>query len=93
MVFEVMGHNLLHLIKKYDYHGIPLDLVKIITLQVCCICLNSILTCNTQTLIGLQFLHDDCGIIHTDLKPENFLMGLVSPSPQLVSHPHSRPIH
>lgn len=24
-----------------------------------------------QLLEGLRFLHDDCGIIHTDIKPEN----------------------
>jgi hypothetical protein len=42
--------------------GITLDLVKIITFQA---------------LIGLEFLHDKCGVIHTDLKPENFLMANV----------------
>lgn len=27
-------------------------------------------------LIGLEFLHDVCGVIHTDLKPENVLLQL-----------------
>jgi len=64
MVFEVMGDNLLALIKRYEYRGIPLELVKIISLQ---------------TLIGLEFLHNECGIIHTDLKPENFLIAPTEP--------------
>ncbi|CCJ28675.1 unnamed protein product [Pneumocystis jirovecii] len=59
MVFEVLGENLLSLIKRYDYRGIPMPLVKQITKQV---------------LLGLDYLHRDCGIIHTDLKPENVLI-------------------
>ncbi|KAG5518572.1 hypothetical protein PMAC_002968 [Pneumocystis sp. 'macacae'] len=59
MVFEVLGENLLSLIKRYDYRGIPIPLVKQITKQV---------------LLGLDYLHRDCGIIHTDLKPENVLI-------------------
>eukprot|EP00467_Chlorarachnion_reptans_P004246 CAMPEP_0114521970 /NCGR_PEP_ID=MMETSP0109-20121206/20496_1 /TAXON_ID=29199 /ORGANISM="Chlorarachnion reptans, Strain CCCM449" /LENGTH=500 /DNA_ID=CAMNT_0001703163 /DNA_START=390 /DNA_END=1892 /DNA_ORIENTATION=+ len=61
MVFEVMGKNILSLIKKYDYRGIPLELTKRITYQI---------------LIGLDYLHRRCKIIHTDLKPENFLLCL-----------------
>jgi len=64
MAFEVMGDNLLSLIKRHDYRGIPLELVKVITLQ---------------TLIGLNFLHSQCQIIHTDLKPENFLLANIDP--------------
>ena len=29
-----------------------------------------------QILIGLDFLHRICGVIHTDLKPENVLLCL-----------------
>ncbi|GAB5354062.1 hypothetical protein AAMO2058_000087400 [Amorphochlora amoebiformis] len=61
MVFEVMGKNILSLIKKYDYRGIPLELTKRITYQI---------------LVGLDYLHRRCKIIHTDLKPENFLLCL-----------------
>ncbi|EMR09826.1 hypothetical protein PNEG_02007 [Pneumocystis murina B123] len=59
MIFEVLGENLLNLIRRYDYRGIPIPLVKQITKQV---------------LLGLDYLHRDCGIIHTDLKPENVLI-------------------
>jgi hypothetical protein len=34
MVFEVLGHNLLKLIIRSNYQGIPLDCVKSITRQV-----------------------------------------------------------
>lgn len=59
LVFETMGPNLLSLIKRYDYQGVPLAMVKVITKQI---------------LEGLHFLHTQAGIIHTDLKPENFLL-------------------
>ncbi|MCQ2821200.1 MAG: protein kinase, partial [archaeon] len=61
MVFEIMGVTLLEIIKRYNYKGIPLPYVRIITKQI---------------LIGLDFLHRMCGIIHTDLKPENVLVCL-----------------
>lgn len=59
MVFEVLGENLLGLIKKWNHRGIPMPLVKQITKQV---------------LLGLDYMHRECGIIHTDLKPENVLI-------------------
>jgi serine/threonine-protein kinase SRPK3 len=59
MVFEVLGENLLGLIKRWNHRGIPMPLVKQITRQV---------------LLGLDYLHRECGIIHTDLKPENVLI-------------------
>ena len=31
MVFEILGVNLLEVIKRYDYKGVDLDIVKIIT--------------------------------------------------------------
>ncbi|EQC35790.1 CMGC/SRPK protein kinase [Saprolegnia diclina VS20] len=59
MVFEMLGDNLLTLIKRYDYKGIPLPLLKVISKQM---------------LEGMAFLHEECKIIHTDLKPENVLL-------------------
>lgn len=61
MIFELLGVNLLEIIKLYDYKGIPLPLVRTIARQV---------------LIGLDYLHRVCGIIHTDIKPENILLQL-----------------
>ena len=63
MVFEVMGVTLLELIKRYNYRGLPISLVRVIIKQV---------------LIGLDFLHRMCNIIHTDLKPENILVCLTN---------------
>lgn len=59
MVFEVLGHNLLKLILKSNYRGIPLNNVRRIIRQV---------------LQGLDYLHRKCKIIHTDIKPENVLI-------------------
>jgi hypothetical protein len=59
MVFEMLGENLLSVIKKYDYKGIPIDIVRKFTLMMC---------------RGLDFMHTRASIIHTDLKPENILI-------------------
>ncbi|XP_048738561.2 SRSF protein kinase 3-like isoform X2 [Ostrea edulis] len=64
MVFEVLGNNLLKLIIRSNYQGIPIQNVKHIMKQV---------------LQALQYLHDKCKIIHTDIKPENVLMCVDEP--------------
>lgn len=56
MVFEILGVNLLEVIKRYNYKGVPLPLVRILAKQL---------------LLGLDYLHRICQVIHTDLKPEN----------------------
>ncbi|KAF9269572.1 kinase-like protein [Marasmius fiardii PR-910] len=61
MVFEVLGENLLGLIKRYQQTGVPVALVKQIAKQV---------------LLGLDYMHRCCGVIHTDLKPENILISI-----------------
>ena len=61
MVFEIMGVNLLEIIKRYDYKGVPMHLCRRMTKQI---------------LIGLDYIHRICDIIHTDLKPENILLCL-----------------
>src|ERR1700722_6692583 len=80
MVFEVLGENLLGLVKRHQNKGVPMHLVRQIAKQV---------------LLGLDYMHRCCGVIHTgalsrhhpfppfkrqynavtvDLKPENVLI-------------------
>lgn len=61
MVFEILGVNLLEIIKRYDYKGIPLHLVRELS---------------KQCLIGLDYMNRICKLIHTDLKPENVVITL-----------------
>ena len=56
MALEVLGHNLLTLIKRFNFEGAPMPIVREVT---------------KQCLMGLDYMHRICGIIHTDLKPEN----------------------
>jgi serine/threonine-protein kinase SRPK3 len=48
-------------IKRYNYKGVPMNICRRIA---------------KQCIIGLDFLHRVCGVIHTDLKPENVLLCL-----------------
>ncbi|CAN8279080.1 unnamed protein product [Cochlearia groenlandica] len=59
MAFEYLGDNLLTLIKYSDYRGLPIPMVK----EIC-----------YHMLVGLDYLHKQLSIIHTDLKPENVLL-------------------
>ncbi|CAM9692604.1 unnamed protein product [Chrysoparadoxa australica] len=72
MVFEMMGCNLLSVIKRYQYHGVPIPIVKSFARQMC---------------QGLAFLHSMCSIIHTDLKPENVLLDMPPSPPPLEEQP------
>jgi serine/threonine-protein kinase SRPK3 len=74
MVFEVLGESSLRWIQRYHYRGLPFSLVQ---------------TMARHALTGLAFLHDECGIIHTDLKPENLILLRHNPcalSPAWGSH-------
>jgi serine/threonine-protein kinase SRPK3 len=50
MVFEVMGDNLLTLIRMYDHRGIPVPVVRHLASQI---------------LVALDHMHTKCRIIHT----------------------------
>lgn len=63
LVFEILGINLLEVIKIYEYKGMPLSMCKSFLIQI---------------LRGLDFLHRVCGIVHTDLKPENVAIQLTN---------------
>ncbi|XP_015203838.2 SRSF protein kinase 3 isoform X1 [Lepisosteus oculatus] len=59
LVFELLGQNLHSWMMDYTSLGLPLSWVKSIIRQV---------------LQGLDYLHTQCKIIHTDIKPENILL-------------------
>lgn len=59
MVFETLGDNLLTVIKRYNYRGIPLPIVRELSRQM---------------LVALDYIHRERDIIHTDLKPENVML-------------------
>ncbi|KAF5356051.1 hypothetical protein D9756_004189 [Leucocoprinus leucothites] len=67
IVFEPLGENLLALIERNKKKGVPKALVKVITKQI---------------LLGLQYLHDECDLVHTDIKPENILISI----PNIEAH-------
>ena len=61
MVFEILGVNFLEIIKRYNYQGVPMPLARKLA---------------RQCLIGLDYMHRMCKIIHTDFKPENVVICL-----------------
>ena len=61
MVFEVLGDNLLSLIKATKYKGLAMPVVRSVARAI---------------LLALDHLHARLRIIHTDLKPENVLCTL-----------------
>lgn len=50
MVFEVLGENLLGLIRRHQNKGVPMHMVRQIAKQI---------------LLGLDYMHRQCGVIHT----------------------------
>ena len=75
IVFEPLGENLLALIERNKKKGVPRSLVKVITRQI---------------LLGLEYLHDECDLVHTDIKPENICEFLLFP---LFFLSHRCPVH
>ncbi|CAA7258752.1 unnamed protein product [Cyclocybe aegerita] len=67
IVFEPLGENLLALIERNKKKGVPRSLVKVIAKQI---------------LLGLEYLHDECDLVHTDIKPENILISI----PDIETH-------
>ncbi|PCH33298.1 kinase-like protein [Wolfiporia cocos MD-104 SS10] len=61
MVFEPLGENLLALIERHKKTGVAPALVKVVAKQI---------------LLGLEYLHDECDLIHTDIKPENIMVSI-----------------
>ncbi|RWR78526.1 Protein kinase domain-containing protein [Cinnamomum micranthum f. kanehirae] len=59
LVFEFLGDSLLGLIRYNRYKGLGLNNVR----EIC-----------RWVLLGLDYLHREQGIIHSDLKPENLLL-------------------
>ncbi|CAL5082899.1 unnamed protein product [Urochloa decumbens] len=66
LVFEFLGDSLLKLVQYNRYKGIGFDRVK----RIC-----------KSILVGLDYLHSELGIIHSDLKLENvLLLSTIDPS-------------
>ena len=59
MVFEVLGENLLGLIKRHQNKGVPMPLVRQIAKQV---------------LLGLDYMHRCCGVIHTGTHTRSYFI-------------------
>lgn len=59
MVFEPLGRSLYHLIVESEDKGFTMEAIKAI---------------GKHCLEGLRFLHEECNIIHTDIKPENIVI-------------------
>ena len=57
-MFEELSSNLYELIKKSNFQGVPLSIIKIVTLEL---------------LHGLAFL-SKINLIHCDIKHENILL-------------------
>lgn len=62
IVFEPLGESVLHLQKRSKNGRLPLDIVKAIA---------------RQTLLGLDYLHRRCNIIHTGIRPHYTILTFI----------------
>ncbi|TWU72628.1 hypothetical protein ED733_000214 [Metarhizium rileyi] len=76
LVFDVLGHHLYFQAVKYEDGKLPVKAVKKMARQL---------------LLGLDFLHRECGIIHTDLKPTNIVLDLETPNDTVSKYIDSIP--
>ncbi|KAJ3498192.1 hypothetical protein NLG97_g1311 [Lecanicillium saksenae] len=76
LVSDVLGHHLDFQAAKYEDGRLPVKAVKEIVRQL---------------LTGLDFLHEECGVIHTDLKPTNILLELETPNDTVSEYLDSVP--
>ncbi|KAG6126970.1 hypothetical protein E4U28_000283 [Claviceps purpurea] len=76
LTFDVLGYNLYHKSVKYKDQRLPVKAAKEIIRQL---------------LKGLDFLHRECGIIHTDLKGTNVLLELETPEDTISEYLESVP--
>jgi len=76
MVFELMGLNLLDVARFYKYKGIPIKIAKSIIREL---------------LVGLDYLHRICNLIHTDIKPENVILYFSKSELDLINKTGSLP--
>ncbi|KAJ0416500.1 kinase-like domain-containing protein [Aspergillus carlsbadensis] len=65
MVFDALCEPLWMLKRRFEGNTIPLDVLKPVSKLV---------------LEGLRYLHNECHVIHTDLKSDNILLALRNPS-------------
>lgn len=59
LVFDVLGHHLDFQAARYEDAKLPVRAVKMITRQL---------------LLGLDFLHRECGVIHTGISKSNIVL-------------------
>ncbi|OJD16067.1 CMGC/SRPK protein kinase [Emergomyces pasteurianus Ep9510] len=70
-VFDVLGHHLYFQCSKYEDGRLPVRSIRIIARQL---------------LLGLDFIHTECGVIHTDMHPKNILLELDDPHTAISRH-------
>eukprot|EP00928_Gymnodinium_smaydae_P033477 TRINITY_DN23975_c0_g1_i1.p1 TRINITY_DN23975_c0_g1~~TRINITY_DN23975_c0_g1_i1.p1 ORF type:complete len:531 (+),score=85.63 TRINITY_DN23975_c0_g1_i1:106-1593(+) len=64
LIFERLGLSLLQVMRCYKYKRLPFGVLRTLTRHM---------------LLALDFLQRGCGIVHTDLKPENIMLRTSAP--------------